>query len=98
MKRKKSAPPPPPGGDSPHIGNVLIGGRPICDDSWDFSEAHVVCKQLGYPEALRASKESEFGIVSSDFAMVDVRCTGFESQVHLCPHTEVGRERRASMG
>ena len=36
------------GGKVPREGNVFIDGRPVCDDSWDLSDAIVTCRMLGY--------------------------------------------------
>lgn len=33
----------------------------VCDDHWTIKNAAVVCQQLGFPYALKASKNSEFG-------------------------------------
>ena len=35
------------GGKAPTEGNVFIGGNPVCDDSWDLSDAVVTCRMLG---------------------------------------------------
>ena len=32
------------GGLSPSEGNVLVRGRPVCDDGWGQNEADVVCR------------------------------------------------------
>ena len=36
------------GGNVPTEGNVFVDGQPVCDDSWDLSDAVVTCRMLGY--------------------------------------------------
>ena len=31
------------GGSGPHEGNILVGGRPVCDDGHNAQNALVVC-------------------------------------------------------
>ncbi len=33
----------------------------VCDDSWEINDAHVVCRQLGFPDAAEALGSSTFG-------------------------------------
>ena len=35
------------GGNVPTEGNVFVDGQPVCDDSWDLSDAVVTCRMLG---------------------------------------------------
>ena len=74
------------GGRSRGAGHVMVAGRPVCDDEWDLEDAAVVCRQLGFPGVERVTLESEFGTVSSSFAMDDVRCAGNESSLAECGH------------
>ena len=46
----------------------------------------MICKQLGYPRAIRFTRESEFGQVSPDFAMDNVDCRGAESSILDCTY------------
>jgi hypothetical protein len=38
----------------------------ICDDEWDLIEAKIVCKQLGYAGALKATHNGHFGKAKSN--------------------------------
>ena len=74
-------------GGSSSSGNVLVSGKPICDDHWQDVDATVVCKMLGFSEGL-STGGSSFGNVGSDYAMDDVECTGIMdcqfSEKHNC--------------
>lgn len=53
------------GGQTPREGNVEIyhlgTWGSICDDEWDLREANIACRSLGFPNATRATHNSEFG-------------------------------------
>ena len=70
----------------PHEGNVFIGDKPVCDDSWDDNDGEVVCRELGYGPLSRITKQSHFGTVPAVFAMDDVACTGSETRLRHCSH------------
>ena len=57
------------GGSGRHEGRVEVffnnSWGTVCDDYWGFSDAKVVCKQLGYPGALSAQGGAAFGQGSS---------------------------------
>ncbi|KAM5174133.1 uncharacterized protein ACOB7L_013965 [Callospermophilus lateralis] len=57
----------------------------ICDDSWDLSDAHVVCRQLGYGVALEATVSAHFGEGSGPIWLDELNCTGEEAHVWQCP-------------
>ena len=72
-------------GSGPYDGRVevyLFGqwGTVLFQD-WDFLDAIVVCRQLGYPTAL-ATKSYRCGNEISWLSYVE--CTGFESTLTLC--------------
>jgi len=73
------------GGDNENEGNVMINGRPVCDDYWNDEAATVVCRMLGYLRG-EATSYSEFGNVKDDFILDDVRCTGVEQDLTDCKH------------
>ena len=73
------------GGMTSNEGNVMVDGKPVCDDYWDTKDAKVVCKMLGYTGG-DAIIESAYGPTGVDFAMDDVQCNGNEHTILDCPH------------
>ncbi|NXX74522.1 HIPL1 protein, partial [Urocolius indicus] len=72
---------------------VYIDGEwgTVCDDGWSSAAAAVVCRQLGFPHALRASKKAEFGEGSElRILLDDVQCSGHEETLLECSHADVG--------
>ncbi|CAM2095287.1 unnamed protein product [Caretta caretta] len=56
----------------------------VCDDSWDLTEARVVCRQLGCGTALSAPGGARFGRGSDRIWLDDVHCTGIEASLTEC--------------
>ncbi|NWH25679.1 HIPL1 protein, partial [Grus americana] len=72
---------------------VYIDGEwgTVCDDGWSSLAAAVVCRQLGFPYVVRASKKAEFGEGTSlRILLDDVQCSGQEKTLLECAHAEVG--------
>ena len=64
-----------------------VWGR-VVTFNWDKKEANVVCRQLGFPEAITALPYSEFGEGSGPVVMSDVQCLGTEKTLQQCSYRD----------
>nr|XP_054755411.1 scavenger receptor cysteine-rich domain superfamily protein-like [Lytechinus pictus] len=83
------------GGSSPNEGTVLVYYADVwgsvCDSGWSLADAHVVCKQLGYPRAMSSRYDVDFGrVLGLDIVLDVVVCRGDENCLHECEHTAWG--------
>ena len=76
------------GGTTPLEGRVevfLLGHwGTVCDYNWDFVDAIVVCRQLGYPRAVEAPRYAAFGAGSGPSWYFHVHCTETASDLTEC--------------
>ena len=63
----------------------------VCDDSWDFREAQVVCRQLGFDGALEAVSYAQFGQGTGPIWLDDVACFGNEQTLAECLSSPIGQ-------
>ena len=56
----------------------------VCDTGFGLEEARVVCRQLGFPGAIRALLNSPFTSDSGKVWLSSLQCTGNESNVAEC--------------
>ena len=64
----------------------------VCDDSWDINDARVVCRQLGFADAISAPHRARFGLGSGQVWLDNVACSGSESSIESCSHNGWGVE------
>ena len=62
----------------------------VCDDSWDITDANVVCRQLNYSGAIAARSFSFFGRGSGPIYYDNVGCTSREKRLADCSHRGIG--------
>ncbi|XP_062409301.1 HHIP-like protein 1 [Sardina pilchardus] len=65
----------------------------VCDDMFDSNAGAVVCRQLGFPYALRVVKRGGLGAAAADVRILldDVECDGTEKTLLDCRHARVGK-------
>ncbi len=65
---------------------ILANGQwgTICDDDWDLNDAQVVCRQLGFPQALHAYSYAKYGQGTGPIWLDDLACSGSESHLYDC--------------
>ena len=62
----------------------------VCDDYWNLDDATVVCRELGYADAVRASTGAEFGEGTGRIWRDNVFCAGTESSLSQCSANDWG--------
>ena len=71
------------GGPTPWDGLVFINYQgqngTVCDDEWDLKDAEVLCRQLGYDEALEAYLYGE-GVGDNRFVCLFVSSLTWDNQ------------------
>jgi len=65
---------------------VLFQGRwgTICEADWDWADARVACKQLGYQSVAGTTRQAAFGEGGGPVWMSNVECTGKEESLADC--------------
>lgn len=62
----------------------------VCDDDFDMSAAHVVCRELGYLGAVSWSPSAKYGKGEGRIWLDNVHCTGREASLADCPSNGFG--------
>ena len=61
----------------------------VCDDYWSINDAHVVCRQLGFRDALNAYENARYGQGTGPILLDNVFCLGNESSLFSCIHNGI---------
>ena len=71
-----------------HMGRVEIKQHGfwhiVCSIGWDKHDADVVCRQLGFPEAVVEVGHGQFGSGSGPMWLTSVGCQGNETSLDKC--------------
>ena len=62
----------------------------ICDDFWDSEDATVICRMLGYDQALYALRSAHYGEGTGPIWLDNVNCTGTEPTILRCEKSPWG--------
>ena len=67
----------------------------VCDVGWDLNDAQVVCRQLGYSDAIQAmfNQNAYFGRGSGSVLMANISCSGTERHLFDCAFETPGVEQ-----
>ena len=77
------------GASVPNVGRVEVfyagfWGTIAGPYNWNINDAHVVCRQLGYPGAISSGYSNQFGFGTGPVWFDNVRCLGNESYFGQC--------------
>ena len=68
----------------------------VCDDRWDYTDADVVCRQLGFGSYGYSYYNSYFGQGSGPIWLDSVGCIGNETMLLNCGHLGINITRSCS--
>ena len=62
----------------------------VYDNGWDLNDAQVVCRELGFGQAVAATQNGFYGEGSGKVWLNNLNCVGNESSIGECSHTGWG--------
>ncbi len=60
----------------------------VCRNKWDIKDVQVICRQLGFKDALAEFTGSDVADSNLPFVMSGVSCTGDEPDLASCARTD----------
>ena len=64
----------------------------MCDDGWGLNDAQVVCRELGFIQAINARSQAFYGQGSGTIWLDNVNCVGTEFTIGNYSHNGWGVE------
>ena len=58
----------------------------VCDDNWDLNDAQVICRELGFGQAVDVRHSAYYGQGSGPIWLDDLQCDGTELTIGDCAH------------
>eukprot|EP00062_Callorhinchus_milii_P025079 gi/632985667/ref/XP_007909811.1/ PREDICTED: deleted in malignant brain tumors 1 protein-like [Callorhinchus milii] len=68
----------------------------LLDDSWNISNADVICRQLNFGSAISVYNSSQYGEGTGPVWINNVQCAGTETHIWNCPYSTVASSSRTS--
>ena len=64
----------------------------VCHDGWDWNDAQVVCRQLGFGSPIVATRSAHYGQAIGRIWLDNVDCVGNELTIENCSHNGWGNQ------
>ncbi|XP_078612620.1 scavenger receptor cysteine-rich domain-containing protein DMBT1-like isoform X2 [Branchiostoma floridae x Branchiostoma japonicum] len=62
----------------------------VCSDYFDYREARIVCRELGFPDYYTYQFNAYYGQGSGPIWLDNLHCSGYESSLQYCSHNPWG--------